>query len=346
MAKKPLLAFTNRFLQSLMWLYPPSFRREYGDAMQSIYDDMCSDAVVRQGTLGLLFVLLKAVADTALSAIREWMSAWEHTKIMTLERIDEYEIKQIIGEGSAATVYLAHDPLQDRDVVVKLLNPEWAQKSDGIANEAEAMQIAGHKSIPTVYKTVSRDDAQYLVMDYLQGQTALDCLAAGDILEKEVIAWGIAICDVLHHLHTLPQPYLYRDVKPGNIMVDGDSVSLIDFGIAVPYEIDGDYDKIGTIGYSAPEQYVGRVDFRSEVYALGATLYHLATGRDPRKEHSQFLFHFLPPRQLKPSLSAALEQVILRATEHKPEDRYQTIADMRAALLACRLDDGPTERLS
>jgi serine/threonine protein kinase len=111
-------------------------------------------------------------------------------------------------------------------------------------------------------------------------------------------------------------------------------VRLVDFGIVEPYQAGREQALIGRVGYASPEQYFGYSDERSDVYGLGATLHYLLTRRDPYKEEP-FTFHDAPPRSLNPAISEALEAVILKATEHNPEDRYQSAEEMKAALLAC-----------
>ena len=113
---------------------------------------------------------------------------------------------------------------------------------------------------------------------------------------------------------------------------------MVDFGIArrLPEgQSQAEYDAIGTVGYAPPEQYKGVADVRSDIYALGASLHHLVTGRDPRKPHAAFLFHIYPPRSLNPNVSEAFEAVLLKATEFKVEDRFQSVYEMKQALQAC-----------
>jgi len=144
------------------------------------------------------------------------------------------------------------------------------------------------------------------------------------------------LCDALIHLHSQrPAPLIFRDVKPSNIMIDPyGQVYLIDFGISLAHQPGRELAMIGTEGYSPPEQYLGYTDVRSDVYSLGATLHHLLTCRDPRRE-TPFSFHDAPPRSLNPAISEELEAVILKAVEHKAEDRYQSVEEMKTALLAC-----------
>src|SRR4030095_1059438 len=147
------------------------------------------------------------------------------------------------------------------------------------------------------------------------------------------------VADVLQYLHTRPKQIIYRDLKPANLMIDGNTgrVMLIDFGIArwvMPEE--RGVTAVGTMGYAPPELFSGRVEPRSDVYSLGATMFQLLTGSDPQ-DNPLLIFDFTKnprPRQLNPSLSTEMEHILIRAVEYKPEHRFQSGAEMRVALAA------------
>src|SRR5258706_14417725 len=156
----------------------------------------------------------------------------------------------------------------------------------------------------------------------------------GRIDEKTVADWGMQTADVLEYLHSRPKPIIYRDLKPANLMIDGNSgrVMLIDFGIArwVKREEKG-VTAVGTMGYAPPELFGGRVEPRSDVYSLGATLFHLLTGSDPQ-DNPLLIFDFQKnprPRQIAPSISSEMEQILMRSVEYKLEDRFPTAGEMR-----------------
>jgi serine/threonine protein kinase len=174
------------------------------------------------------------------------------------------------------------------------------------------------------------------VIEFIEGENWEKKLETPDaITERQAIEWAIQICDFLSYIHNSQTPLIHRSLKPGNIMVQGDGkIRLLDFDIMEQFVQNQEYQLIGTEGYSPPEQYVGRSGPRSDIYALGASLYHLLTKRDPR-EGAPFMFHFRPPRSINPAISEALEAVILKALEHKPEDRYQTALAMRTSLEEC-----------
>jgi serine/threonine protein kinase/tetratricopeptide (TPR) repeat protein len=257
-------------------------------------------------------------------------------------KLDRFEVKELLGLGSMGAVYLARDPDSDRDVVLKVANPEALNRFDWLGNsfrrEAATMVKLSHPAIPECYDYVEAGHQVYMVMEYLEGKDLDQILQAreGFLPQEDVIKWAIQMCDALSHLHSQkPEPYIFRDLKPGNVMLGDDAqIHLIDLGIMEAYQPGRELPTIGTIGYSPPEQYIGYSDVRSDVYALGATLHHLLTRRDPRKE-TPFSFYDAPPRSINPSISEKLERVIMKAVEHYPGDRYQSVEEMKAALLAC-----------
>ena len=147
--------------------------------------------------------------------------------------------------------------------------------------------------------------------------------------EPQALQWFKDLCGVLGYLHSRqPNPIIYRDMKPANIMLQPDgTLKLIDFGIAREYkqESGADTTYIGTKGYAAPEQF-GRAqtDSRTDIYALGVTMYHLITGKSPYEPPYQFV----PVRQLVPSLSPGIEYILSRCVQSEPKDRYQNIDEL------------------
>jgi serine/threonine-protein kinase len=145
------------------------------------------------------------------------------------------------------------------------------------------------------------------------------------------------VADVLDYLHSRPKPIIYRDLKPANLMIDGNTgrVMLIDFGIArwVSQQEKG-VTAVGTMGYAPPELFSGRVQPASDVYSLGATMFHLLTGADPQ-DNPLLIFDFSKnprPRQIAPSISTEMEQILMKTVEYRPEDRYRTAGELRNEL--------------
>jgi serine/threonine-protein kinase len=199
-----------------------------------------------------------------------------------------------------------------------------------------------HPSIPTIYDyfydtTLNRF---YLVMKYISGgdlASRMRGAPGGRVDEKTVSDWGMQVADVLEYLHTRPKPIIYRDLKPANLMIDGNTgrVMLIDFGIArwVNKQEKG-VTAVGTMGYAPPELFSGRAESRSDVYSLGATMFHLLTGADPQ-DNPLLIFDFSKnprPRQVAPSISTEMERILMRAVEYKPEDRFLSAGELRDVL--------------
>ncbi len=168
----------------------------------------------------------------------------------------------------------------------------------------------------------------------MEGQPLSETIReSGPPKEKAVIEWAKQLCDVLCYLHTRKPPIIYRDMKPGNIMLRPDGkVMLIDFGTAREFKSwnPADTTCLGTVGYAAPEQFggMGQTDARTDIYNLGATLYHLVTGKNP----SEPPYEIRPIREENPALSSGLEKIIEKAVRLNPDERYQSAEEMLYAL--------------
>ncbi|MDX6405922.1 MAG: serine/threonine protein kinase, bacterial [Blastocatellia bacterium] len=260
-----------------------------------------------------------------------------------------YEIVRRIGGGGMGAVYLAKDRnLGEAPRAVKEMiesNIDDAQHEKAIADfkrESLLLTELEHPSIPTVYDYFYDDASErfYLVMKFIPGSdlsSRLRNAPGGRVDELTVTEWGIQVADVLHYLHTRPQPIIYRDLKPANLMIDSNNnrIMLIDFGIArwVNKKEKG-VTAVGTMGYAPPELFSGQADARVDIYSLGATMFHLMTGSDPQ-DNPLLIFDFTKnprPRQINPALSSEVERLLIRTVEYKPEHRFQTGAELRDAL--------------
>jgi hypothetical protein len=174
-------------------------------------------------------------------------------------------------------------------------------------------------------------------MEIVEGKTLEQIVEAsfGFLSEKDVINWAIQLCNVLEYLHKQTPPIVFRDIKPSNIMLNNEGqIKLIDFGIARLFNPAKSKDTVamGTVGYAPPEQYgKGQSEPRSDIYALGATLYHLITKHDPLKE-PPFFFSSKPIKSFNPNVSDKLAKVILKATQTRIEDRFSSAEEMASAL--------------
>ena len=260
-----------------------------------------------------------------------------------------YEIVRRIGGGGMGAVYLAKDrnlgdaPRAVKEMVESHLDPSQHEKAIGdFKRESLLLTALEHPSIPTIYDYFYDDALSrfYLVMKYISGgdlASRLRAAVGGRLDEKTVTDWGMQVADVLDYLHSRPKPIIYRDLKPANLMIDGNTgrVMLIDFGIArwVTQQEKG-VTAVGTMGYAPPELFSGRVQPASDVYSLGATMFHLLTGSDPQ-DNPLLIFDFSKnprPRQITPSLSSEMEMILMRAVEYRPEDRFRTAGEMRNEL--------------
>lgn len=259
---------------------------------------------------------------------------------------DRYLILGILGSGGMSSVYKGRDlhfPNVTKLVAVKEMVNMAADPTmyemvvRNFEREADLLATLSHPAIPRIYDYFTQDDSSFLVMEFIEGKDLEATLrdTEGFLSEETVIEWAIELCDVLAYLHNhQPQPVIFRDMKPSNVMVDKyGNIYLIDFGIARVFQPGQKGTMIGTEGYSPPEQYRGEASPQGDVYALGATLHHLLTKRDPRAE-PPFTFTERPIRDTNPAVSAETEAVINGALAYEPRDRYQTADAMRQALIS------------
>ncbi len=202
--------------------------------------------------------------------------------------------------------------------------------------EANILATLNHPAIPKIHDYFTINDRSYLVMEYIRGNNLETVLnqSQGFLPEAQLVSWAIELCDVLHYLHTHePEPIVFRDMKPANVIVTpSNRVVLVDFGIAKNFEAGQKGTMIGTEGYSPPEQYRGEATPLVDIYALGATLHHLLTRCDPRIE-PPFTFAERPIRNINPTTSLELENVVTTALQYNASERFRSAQDMKEALL-------------
>ncbi len=260
-----------------------------------------------------------------------------------------YEIVRKIGGGGMGAVYLANDRNLGgvlravKEMVQSYIESEQQDKAiSDFKRESLLLTSLDHQAIPTIYDYFfdEKEARFYLVMKYISGGDLASRLRAapeGRLDEKTVTEWAIQIADVLDYLHNHEPSIVYRDLKPANVMIDGNSgrVMLIDFGIArwVNKEEKG-VTAVGTMGYAPPELFSGNVEPRSDIYSLGSTMFHLLTGADPQS-NPLLIFDFQKnprPRQINSQLSDQIEQILMRAVEYNSEARFSSAAELREAL--------------
>lgn len=263
---------------------------------------------------------------------------------------NRYEIIRKIGGGGMGAVYLASDNNLGgvlravKEMVQTHIEDEQQEKAiNDFRRESMILSTLDHVSIPTIFDYFYDDKESrfYLVMKYISGgdlSARLRSAPEGKIEERKVTEWAVQIIDVLDYLHNQPSTIVYRDLKPSNIMIDGNSgrVMLIDFGIArsISQKSEKGVTAVGTMGYAPPELFSGNVEPRSDIYSLGSTMFHLLTGADPQS-NPLLIFDFQKnprPRQINPQLSDQMERILMKAVEYRADARFASAAEMRAAL--------------
>lgn len=277
---------------------------------------------------------------------------------------ERYEIVELVGRGGMGATYRAGDiRLEGRFCAVKEALPdpdaspdELRQSRQQFYQEASTLARLDHPNLPKVSDYFSEGHRDYLVMDFVPGHDLREMLSAalrqgGPLQERQVLAWADQLCDALQYMHTQDPPVLHRDIKPSNIKVTpAGNIKLVDFGLVKVLAPD-DQRTItvvqgrGTVQYIPLEQYggdTGHTDVRSDIYSLGATLYHLLTGQPPADAKQRFLKpkSLDTPRSLNSGISPQTEHAILWSLAMHPDDRPASVAELRAGLLA----PGPLSR--
>lgn len=260
----------------------------------------------------------------------------------------KYKILNKIGQGGMSVVYLAMNEKANKQWAIKEMrkekNKNYEIMKQSLITETNLLKELKHPYLPSIADIIESDDTIIIVMDYVEGRPLSDILSEEGVIEEDKVAdYAIQLCDVLDYLHSQKPPIIYRDLKPANIMLRPDGkITLIDFGTARKYNYDSVSDTtcLGTIGYAAPEQFAGetlrQTDARTDIYNLGATMYHLLTGVNP----SEPPYELYPIRRWDESLSNGLEKIILRATRKDPDKRFNDCKEMSYALQHFRdLDD-------
>ncbi len=251
-----------------------------------------------------------------------------------------YRVVRSLGGGGMKLVYLAEDlrlaarPCALAEMVDSFTSPDLQQQAvAAFQREADMLAQLANEHIPRIFDRFSEANHHYLVMEYIDGTTLEDELRAqgGKLPPAQVIEIALQILTTLEYLHNLDPPVIYRDLKPSNVMVTrGGMAKLIDFGIARLFAPLSNATMIGTQGYAPPEQYRGRVETRSDLYALGATMHHALSGRDPAAEAP---FSFPSLRKLCPDLDPALAAVVDQALAYDVVNRMRDATEFKRRLI-------------
>jgi serine/threonine protein kinase/tetratricopeptide (TPR) repeat protein len=275
--------------------------------------------------------------------------------------ISHYRIVEKIGAGGMGVVYRAHDEQLDRDVALKvlpagLLAEEAARKQ--FRKEALALAKLNHPNIETIYEFSSDNGMDFLAMELIRGEPMDQLLDKGPLAEGELIRLGTQFAEGLAAAHE--QGVIHRDLKPANLFVTPDGrIKILDFGLAKLFHPELTVDATrsvtietgsisGTVPYMSPEQLRGLpVDVRSDIYAAGAVLFEMATGKRPypQMQTAELMGAILlqplpPPRSVNPNVSPKLERIISKSLQKEPAERYQSARELRAALMG--MNSAPT----
>jgi serine/threonine-protein kinase len=268
---------------------------------------------------------------------------------------DRYKIRRIIGQGGMGCIYLADDlRLEGRQCALKEVEYEGSmgeellnQARDQFGREATILARLDHPNLPKVSDFFSEGPRDYLVMDFIPGKDLRSVMTearqTGTFLdERDVLGWADQITDALTFMHSQDPPIIHRDIKPSNLkLTPSGLIKLVDFGLVKIQASEEQTITIlqgrGTALYTPLEQYggdTGHTDARSDIYAFGATLYHLLTNTPPVEARERFLHpdHLVLPRQLNSNLSYRTERAILWALALHPDERPQDISSLRKAL--------------
>lgn len=268
------------------------------------------------------------------------------------QMLGRYRLVEQIGAGGMGVVYRAHDDRLERDVAIKVL-PPGALADDAARRrfhkEALALSKLSHPNVASVHDFDTADGVDFLVMELVSGTSVDARAAAGALPEREVLALGIQLADGLAAAHA--EGVIHRDLKPGNLRLTADGrLKILDFGLAQLLRRPDDRTQTGTVddhgrlagtlAYMAPEQVRGEaVDARTDLYAAGAVLYELATGRRPFADHPplrvpEAIVHETPPapRAVNARVSVELDRIVTKCLDKNPERRYQTAVDLRVDL--------------
>src|SRR6266436_5489890 len=278
--------------------------------------------------------------------------------LATGTKLGPYEIQSPLGAGGMGEVYRARDTRLDRDVAIKVLPTNLssdASLKQRLEREAKAVSKLSHPHICTLHDIGHQDGVDFLVMEYLEGETLEQRLTRGPLPPEQTIRYAVQLSDALAKAHKLG--ITHRDLKPSNVMLTKTGAKLMDFGLAkqsgaAPLatavtemtmeqsKLTGEGTIVGTFQYMAPEQLEGKeADARTDIFALGEVIYEMATGKPPfsGKNRASLIAAILTavPHsiiQLQPMAPPALERVAQKCLAKDPEERWQSASDLSSEL--------------
>lgn len=253
---------------------------------------------------------------------------------------NKYKILSEVGRGGMSIVYLAINERANKTWAIKEVRKDGMIDFEAVKQrlvvETDMLKKLDHAYLPSIVDVIDTSDSFLIVMDYIEGTSLQEVLkSSGAQSQEDVLEWGMQLCDVLDYLHSQQPAIIYRDMKPANVMLKPDgNITLIDFGTAREFKeraMVEDTVCLGTRGYAAPEQFGGKgqTDARTDIYCVGATMYHLLSGHSPAE----------PPYEIKPLRywdpmfeGTGIEKVIQKCCQQDPNARYQNCQELMYAL--------------
>ena len=283
----------------------------------------------------------------------DWQEGENCLALAPSTRFGPYEVLSLIGRGGMGEVYRARDTRLDRTVAIKIVSEQLSNSAfcERFEREARAISSLNHPNICTLHDIGRENGEQYLVLEYVEGETLAARIKRGRLRVDQVLRYAIQIADALDEAHR--NGVIHRDLKPGNIMLTKSGVKVLDFGLAKlnstacvasdtkeTLTLTREGTITGTVQYMAPEQLCGKqTDFRSDIFAFGAVAYEMITGRKAfdGADQASVMAAILhtepePPATLQPQTPAALDRVIRKCLAKDPQDRWQTARDLKDEL--------------
>lgn len=250
-----------------------------------------------------------------------------------------YEVTSIVHTSGMSNVYLVSDSNLNKIWCLKEIKKSESGKNKveyySLLQEANIMKGLNYSGIPRIVTIEEDGDSLFIIMDYVDGVSIKSWIQKKQRIKQDVVVtWMKQICQVMIYLHNRPQPIFYRDMKPDNVMIQSDgNIKVIDFGISIVIKEPGQVitKALGTKGYAAPEQSKSGMvcDLRSDIYAMGKTMYYMLTGLNPSRIPKDKI---RPVRDIDSSISVGIEKVVDKCTQEDPDDRYQSCEELLYAL--------------